>query len=291
MILKDYILSYVNSNLSDTKYEISDILRIIAKYKNISKDLLYVNLDKVNLSKNEIDKINMELDRYYIENIPLQYILGKQAFYGEEYIVDENVLIPRADTEILVDTAIKYIKKYNLKNMVDMCSGSGCIGISIAKNCDIEKVVLVDVSKKAMEVAKKNVIKNGVGKKVVPVISDLFSIFFDRDSNYGKEKYDIIVSNPPYIPTNDINRLDANVKNEPLIALDGGDDGMDFYIKILNQSQNFLKSAGFLMFEIGYDELYKIKNIISSFENYELVENLKDLNMNDRVVVCRFLQK
>ena len=168
-----------------------------------------------------------------------------------------------------------------------MCTGSGCVGISIAKNTDIKIAFLVDISKKALDVAEKNIKLNDVFNKVKTIHSDLFNVFLDKAEN----TYDIIVSNPPYIPTNDILSLDENVKKEPFIALNGGKDGMDVYRKIFTQAKKVLKNNGLLLLEIGYDELAKITELIKNDDNYILVESVKDLGGNDRVVVCRFLQK
>lgn len=285
--IKEYITKYTKENLENIDYDISDILRIIAYYKNTSKENIYINLDTVYLNLKEQIVIDNLLNKLYKENIPLQYITKRQSFYKEEYIVNEDVLIPRQDSEILVEKAIEYITKENLTNLIDMCTGSGCIGISIAKNTDIKTAFLVDISKKALEIATKNASLNDVFTKVKTVKSDLFDFFFDKSVN----AYDIIVSNPPYIPTNDIEYLDKNVQHEPRIALDGGIDGMEIYRKIFIQAKRVLKDNGLLLLEIGYDELEKITDIITNDENYELIESVKDLGGNDRVVVCRFLQK
>ena len=216
----------------------------------------------------------------------MAYIIGKVNFYNEQYIVNHDVLIPWLDSEILVEKAIEYINNENLNTMLDMCTGSGCIGISITKNSKIKYTTLIDVSKEALEIANKNIILNKVDKKCSTIHSDLFSSL-----NNSNIKYDIIVSNPPYIPTKDINGLDASVKKEPTIALDGGKDGMDFYRKILKQALNHLNNNAVLIFEIGYDELEKFKEIINRYAEYKVVESLKDYGGNDRVVVCRFQNK
>ena len=245
------------------------------------------NLDTISINLKDQIVIESLLNKLYKENIPLQYITNSQFFYNEEYFVNENVLIPRQDTEILVEKAIWYITNENLTTLIDMCTGSGCVGISIAKNTDIKIAFLVDISKKALDVAEKNIKLNDVFNKVKTIHSDLFNVFLDKAEN----TYDIIVSNPPYIPTNDILSLDENVKKEPFIALNGGKDGMDVYRKIFTQAKKVLKNNGLLLLEIGYDELAKITELIKNDDNYILVESVKDLGGNDRVVVCRFLQK
>lgn len=285
--LKQYLNRYINNNLKNNEYEMNDIYRIVAKVKNVTKEEIILNCEKIVVSYQEQIILDRLLNKLYKENIPLQYILGKQNFYNEVYEVNENVLIPRADTEILVEKAIEYIEKENLEKLIDMCTGSGCVGISIAKNSNIKFGFLVDVSKEALEVARKNIILNEVGNKVCILKSNLFDEFEGIQEN----KYDIIVSNPPYIKTSVIKTLDKNVQNEPILALDGGKDGLQVYRKIFEQSKKVLKTNGYLMLEIGYDQLEQITKIINKDENYELIESVKDLGGNDRVIVCRFLQK
>lgn len=285
--IKEYIKLYIQENIKDVDYDISDILRVIAYYKNTTKDKLYAKIDEVFLNLEEQIVIDNLLYKLYKENVPLQYITKRQLFYNEEYIVNENVLIPRQDSEILVEKAIEYIEKENLTTLIDMCTGSGCIGISIVKNTELKLAFLVDISKEALEITDKNIKLNDVFNRAKTIQSDLFDFFLDKSEN----KYDIIVSNPPYIPTNDIVTLDKNVQHEPIIALDGGIDGMDMYRQILSQAKSILKENGLLLFEIGYDELEKIKEEVNKIKEYEIIEIVKDLSGNDRVVVCRFLQR
>ena len=281
--VKDYLL-YNKSIKKD--FNIKEALNIFSSIKNIDVNDIFINMDGIMLDYNEQIKTNMMLNRLYKDNIPMAYIIGKVNFYNEQYIVNQDVLIPRVDSEILVEKAIEYINNENLNTMLDMCTGSGCIGISITKNSKIKYTTLIDVSKEALEITNKNIILNKVDKKCSTLHSDLFS-----NLNNSNIKYDIIVSNPPYIPTKDINGLDASVKKEPTIALDGGKDGMDFYRKILKQALNHLNNNAVLIFEIGYDELEKFKEIINRYPEYKVVESLKDYGGNDRVVVCRFQNK
>lgn len=281
--VKDYLL-YNKSIKKD--FNIKEALNIFSSIKNIDVNDIFINMDGIMLDYNEQIKTNMMLNKLYKDNIPMAYIIGKVNFYNEKYIVNQDVLIPRVDSEILVEKAIEYINNENLNTMLDMCTGSGCIGISITKNSKIKYTTLIDVSKEALEITNKNIILNKVDKKCSTIHSDLFSSL-----NNSNIKYDIIVSNPPYIPTGDINGLDKSVKKEPTIALDGGKDGMDFYRKILKQALNHLNNNAVLIFEIGYDELEKFKEIINRYPEYKVVESLKDFGGNDRVVVCRFQNK
>ena len=285
ILLKEFLNNYID-NLNKEK-KISDIssdecLRIIAKSLKKDKNYIYLHLNDIYLNDSDIKNISSMLKMRYIENIPLQYILGKQNFFKEEYIVNENVLIPRQDTEILVETAIYYINKNKYVSLLDLCTGSGCVGISIANNSNISKVDLVDISENALKVASKNICLNDVKKEIKVILSDLFT---KLDTN---NKYDIIVSNPPYIKKQDILSLSEEVKKEPLLALDGGKSGTIFYKKILENAYGYLNKNGMIIFEIGYDELEDIKKIIAEYEHYTYINGIKDLGGNDRVVVISF---
>ena len=212
------------------------------------------------------------------KNIPLEHIIYKKEFMGISFYVDENVLIPRPDTEILVEEVIKIAKQTNAKKILDLCTGSGAIVVSLAKflpNCEF---VATDISKKALEIAEKNAISNNVENRVKFIQSDVFG-------NLKGHKFDIIVSNPPYIETAVIKSLDENVKKEPHIALDGGEDGLDFYRRIYNEGYTFLNSNGFIYVEIGYNQKFNVTEIIQSTSNYKEVQCIKDLANNDRVIV------
>lgn len=281
--IKELLEEYMLNKFKDINYSYDECLRIISKVLNKTKNEVYINLKDIILKKEDIEKIKELLDKRYLENIPLQYILGKQNFFNEEYFVNENVLIPRQDTEILVETAISYILKNNYNYLLDMCTGSGCVGISIANNSNVKKIDLVDVSKEALKVASKNICLNDVKKDINVIHSDLFSKLDSRN-----KKYDIIVSNPPYIKKKDLDTLEKQVKNEPILALDGGEDGMYFYDKILDEARNYLNKNSLVIFEIGYDELEDIIEVIKKYDEYSFKECKKDLAGLDRVVVIAY---
>lgn len=187
------------------------------------------------VSKNYEEDYLKELGKI-INGMPLQYIMHKQEFMGLNFYVDENVLIPQPDTEILVEEAIKLIhsfEKLDKVQVLDLCTGSGAIAVSIIKYVPNVKVFASDISKKALEVANKNVINNKV-KNVELLESDMFE-------NLKNYKFDFIVSNPPYIESNAIKNLSKEVQNEPEIALDGGQDGLKFYRIILKEAYKYLK--------------------------------------------------
>ena len=216
--------------------------------------------------------------------VPYAYIVGHKEFMGLDFLVNENVLIPRDDTEVLVEKVLEIIKSKKDEaqslRILDMCTGSGCIAISLAHFCNCE-VVAVDKSHKALEIAKENANKNNVN--VTFVESDLFE-------NLSKEnKFDIIVSNPPYIKKNVIDTLQKEVKeHEPMMALDGGEDGLFFYKKIASESKMYLKQNGVLAFEIGYDQADDVRAILEN-EKYGNIEVTKDLSNNDRVIIAQII--
>ncbi len=216
------------------------------------------------------------------KKIPLQYALGKWYFMGDSFIVSPDCLIPRPDTEILVYEALKLLKSGG--RVADLCTGSGCIGISMLKNrADIEDMTLADISSGALDIARKNARLLGVEDRCSFALCDI-----TRGIPLGK--YDMIVSNPPYIPSADIDTLTCEVKNEPRLALDGGDDGLDIVRSLLDSAPSALNEGGFLLIEFGYDQGAKIGAIMDkklldgAYSDYKI---LKDYGSNDRVLVAK----
>lgn len=212
-----------------------------------------------------------------IDGEPLQYLTGQQEFMKLNFMVNKNVLIPRQDTEILVEEVLKLTNDFKDLKILDMCTGSGAIAISISKFILNVKVYAVDISNNALEVAKYN--NEKLNTNVVFIESDLFQNV--------KGKFNIIVSNPPYIKTSVINELEEEVKNEPKLALDGGQDGLFFYRKIIENAHNFLEQKGYLCLEIGYDQKDGVIDIINKTGKYKEVYYKKDLAGNDRIVICK----
>jgi len=278
----------------DINYDLSKVDIFESEYECIINVLAYILGKKTNevrlmrdviLTEEQKEKLDKVLDLLCNKSIPFQYITGRVNIYNEEYIITPDVLIPRQDTECIIENAIQRINTNNLKTMLDLCTGSGVIGISVAKNSCIEKVNLLDISSKAIDVVNKNVILNNVQAKCTTIVSDLFLGLVDN-----KYKYDIITANPPYISYEEYEGLSPYVKYEPENALVAQDNGLYFYKKIAEESKNFLNNNGFLLLEIGYNEGAQVESILKQ-QGYACIEIIKDLNLNDRVVICRFQNK
>ena len=210
---------------------------------------------------------------------PIQYITNMQEFMKLKFYVDNRVLIPQPDTEILVENVISIVENTQ-KNcqkeieILDLCTGSGIIGICLKKNLQNVKVYVSDISEDALDVAKKNSIQNNV--EISFIKSDLFDEI--------NEKFDRIVSNPPYIESSTLEGLSMEVKNEPKIALDGGKDGLDFYRKIIKEAPNFLNKSGYLSLEIGYNQKDAVEKLLKTYK-YKDIQIKKDLSNIDRVII------
>ncbi len=242
------------------------------------------NLDRTELvlkgrndvSEEEIEKVNdMVLRR--LKGEPLQYIIGECEFMSLKFYTERGVLIPRSDTETLVEKILDFTDENEEYKALDICTGTGCIGISIANYRKKAEVKLLDISDIAINLAKRNIILNNVNDRVFAEKEDILK-------DYPKEKYDIIVSNPPYIESDVIDTLQVEVKDyEPHLALDGGKDGLIFYRRIVDIAPDMLNKDGILAFEIGYNQGSKVLEIMKkSFYNIQII---KDLCGNDRVVI------
>lgn len=223
--------------------------------------------EKVELLKKEIKALE--------ENIPLQYVLGHINFYGNDFYIDERVLIPRFETEELVENTIKYINKYFTEpvDIIDLGTGSGVIGLTLEKKVSTKSVDLIDISKEALEVTHINCEK--LSSKANIIESDMFSSV--------EKKYDVIISNPPYIKTKE--EIESIVKeNEPHIALYAGPNGLDCYQKILENIKYHMKERCLIAFEIGYTQKEDLKQLISKYLPTSKVEVKKDLSGKDRMI-------
>ncbi|GAA0121263.1 MAG: peptide chain release factor N(5)-glutamine methyltransferase [Clostridium argentinense] len=271
-ILKD---NQIESYIIDTNLLLCHVLKVEKLYIMMNRD--------VEVSKEDEEKF-FSLIKLRSEKMPIKYILGSSEFMGLNFSVKEGVLIPRPDTEILVEECIKIIKKNNLKYVCDVCTGSGAIGISIAHYINDSNVTLYDISNEALEITEKNIEKLGVREQCRVYYSNLLSKAIEE-----KKIFDMVVSNPPYIRKEEIKTLMEDVKNyEPHLALDGGEDGLEFYRKITLESKYILKKRGYLAFEIGHDQREAVIKILEE-NKFTNIYSLKDLYQNDRVVIGQIL--
>ena len=247
--------------------------------KVLNKDKLFIMLNRdFNLNKEQENEF-LQLVETRKNKMPIKYILGECEFMSMDFIVKPGVLIPRPDTEILVEEVINIVKEEGYTRICDVCSGSGAIGISIAQFVESAKVMLYDISNDAIDVSNLNIKRFNLSHRVKVEFSDLLKAPIDQN-----KKFDVIVSNPPYIREDVIPTLMEDVKNyEPIIALSGGEDGLDFYRRITKESLLILEKGGLLAFEIGYDQREAVMDILLQ-SGFKEIKCIKDLSGNDRVV-------
>lgn len=227
---------------------------------------------------------------------PVQYIMGCQEFMGLEFIVNENVLIPRQDTETLVEDALEIINTGTLRgedmdvkrkewDILDLCTGSGAIGVSLARIANKVNVTCSDISEGAIKVAKENAQKHGLAKSMKFEQGDLLKPFANH---FRKKRFDMIISNPPYIKSSVIPTLQREVcEHEPLSALDGGESGLDFYERIVSGVGSHLKKGGVLLMEIGNDQGEAVSGLLSRNGEFTSIRVLRDLAQRDRIVFAK----
>lgn len=207
---------------------------------------------------------------------PLQYIFGEWDFYGRPFYVGPGVLVPRADTETLIEAVLENLKEKETPEILDLCAGSGCIGITLAKEKENTKVLMVEKFDEAIRYAKRNIERNSAFNAEVEK-GDIF------ESAFSDRKYDIIVSNPPYIPQAEMDEISPETKFEPETALLAGDEGMQFYKAITENYKNSLKENGVIAFEVGINQSERVAELLKA-QGFKNVTVKKDLNSIDRVV-------
>ena len=221
----------------------------------------------------ETIKTAEEITEKRLERIPLQYLIGKVEFFGVEFETNENVLIPRPDTEIICEKALEILKEND--HIADICCGTGCIGLSLMKHVNVY-ADFYDISPDCIKTTLKNATNLGLMERINIYKRDVF----DDSFFFGCEKYDLIISNPPYIERNVIETLSEEVKHEPVLALDGGEDGLDFYRRFLDILPGMLNENGKILFEIGYNQGKSINEICN--EHGYKCSVFKDYSGNDR---------
>lgn len=265
---EELAVSGVENGLYEARLFLANVLK-----KSVEWVMIHIEDE---IEKTEKEVFDGLIDRR-IKGEPFQYIVGNCCFFGYDFLVNESVLVPRSDTEVWVEKVIKLAKEVKANSILDLCTGSGCIAITLKK--ELKDVLLygVDISENALAVAKENAKINNADVKFI--LSDLFN-------NLPMNKFDIIVSNPPYIPSKEIQTLARDVQREPIIALDGGEDGLEFYRKIIKKAKEFLKENGYLALEFGYDQAKKVEKILLENE-FEVLDMIKDYSGNTRAIISK----
>ena len=228
------------------------------------------------------------LKQRHLAGEPVAYLIGEWEFYGLPLDISDAVLIPRVDTEVLAEQAINYVSELPGARVMDLCAGSGCVGLAIASRCKLAHVTLGELSSEALKICRQNIRRSSLSGRVVPVFADALE---KPDRNLGE--FDCIVSNPPYIPTADIDGLDASVKDyEPLMALDGGEDGLDFYRAIAEKWRDALAKNGRLYFEVGIGQADDVVRIMrnAGFGDIEIVKDTLGINRVVYGTVCESIE-
>ena len=269
----DIVLSLEKAGVDSPKYDAQILLEHFCSVR--PHELPFIG-EKDFGSAELADAVKKRADRY-----PLQYIIGSWSFMTEEYEVNEDCLIPRSDTELLVETAIKMLPER--ASFIDLCTGSGCVAIStLAARRDC-RATAVDLFPKTLDLAKRNAQKNKVADRFSPILADVLAA--PSEEIISRAPFGAILSNPPYIQSHVVKALSPEVKFEPEAALDGGSDGLDFYRAILKFYTPLLSPDGFFAFEIGYDQGQGLQHLAS--KHGFCCEILSDLSSNDRVAVLK----
>ena len=260
-------LHNIQSPMLDAEIILSDIMGVNKEF--------FITENNKKISEKIIKRFNVAIKRR-IKNEPIAYIVGKKEFWSEQFLVKKGILVPRPETEIMIYKIIKLFKNRSI-NILDIGTGSGCILLSILKELKNSRGMGIDISKEAIEIAKKNSKNLSLLNRSRFKVSDL--------SKFNIGKYDLIVSNPPYIPTNDIKKLSKDIINyEPNIALDGGFDGLDLIKKVIYKSNSLLKRNGLLTLEIGNSQYKKVSSILKH-QGFKEISKEYDYNSNVRCII------
>jgi release factor glutamine methyltransferase len=245
---------------------------------------LYTQFEKI-VSEEKLDNLHGLVERAG-RHEPIAYLAGKTEFYSLELEISADCMIPRPETELLVERAIEFLRSRKGKQLVcDLCTGSGCIAVAIARNYPDCWIIATDISDAALSVAEKNIEKHNLKDRIKLLCGDLFDPIVPH---LDVEKFDLIVCNPPYVSAAEFEKLGKNVKDyEPKQALFAGDDGLDIYRKIIKRVGEFLKSDAALMLEIGYEQGQAVRELLEQVGIFAEITLEKDFHDNDRIVIAR----
>lgn len=260
-----------NAGIEDYVFEAKQIIKHIT---GLSATQILTNYNN-KLTQFQEDNLTVIIRQREIR-YPLQYIFGEWDFYGRSFNVGPGVLVPRADTEILAEHCLKFLKTVNSPEILDLCAGSGCIGITLGKECESANVLMIEKYKEAILYAQKNIERNKAQNVKISQGDVLKKVAADK-------KYDLIVSNPPYIPIDEMNTISPETKFEPETALIGGEDGLKFYKAIIENYKDSLNEGGMLAFEVGINEYKEVSDLMEDAA-FKKIEVINDLGSIQRVV-------
>jgi release factor glutamine methyltransferase len=280
--LLNWITDYFTEKNVDSPRLSAELL--LSHILNLQRIDLYTNFDR-KVPKDKLDRLHTLVKRA-AQSEPIAYLIGKTEFYSIEMDIAADCMIPRPETELLVDRAIEFLKsREGMQQTCDLCTGCGCIAIAIAKNISNVYITATDISPAALNVAAKNIQKHSLTDKIRLLCGDLFEPLVPH---LDAGKFDLRVCNPPYVSATDYEALDNNVKEyEPKIALWAGSDGLDIYRQIAVKVDDFLKPGGVLILEIGYSQGQAVRDLLEKTNCFFEIKIEKDFHNNDRIIIAR----
>jgi len=280
--LLNWITQYLTDKGIDSPRLGAELL--LSQVLGLKRIELYTKFDKI-VAGQELDKLH-DLVKRAGQNEPVAYLTGRTEFYSLELNITGDCMIPRPETELLVQRAIEFLRtRTGIQFVCDLCTGSGCIAVAIAKNFPNSRIIATDISSAALTVAAGNVEKHRLKEQIKLLCGDLFEPLI---RHLDVDKFDLIVCNPPYVSAAEYEKLDKNVKDyEPKIALFAGDDGMNSYQRIIEKANQFLKTGAALMLEIGYAQGSAIVSLLEQTGAFNEIKIEKDVHDNDRIVIAR----
>jgi release factor glutamine methyltransferase len=280
--LLNWVAEYLKNKGVDSPRLSAEIL--LSSVLGLKRIELYTQFEKI-ITEEQLTRLHDLVERAG-KHEPIAYLAGKTGFYSLELDITADCMIPRPETELLVERAIEFLRTRNGKQFVcDLCTGSGCIAVAIARNYPDCQIIATDISDAALSVAAKNDEKHGLKERIKLLCGDLFDPIMPQ---LDVEKFDLIVCNPPYVSTAEFEKLGKNVKDyEPKLALFAGDDGLDIYRKIIERVGEFLKPDAALMLEIGYNQGQNVREFLEQVRIFAEITIEKDFNGNDRMIIAK----
>jgi release factor glutamine methyltransferase len=277
--LLNWITGYLTDNGIDSPRLSAELL--LSDVLNLKRIELYSNFDKP-VTQQQLDRLHILVERAG-RHEPIDYLLGKTEFYSLQLKVSPDCMIPRPETELLVDKALDFLRNRNGKQIIcDLCTGCGCIAIAIAKNFAKAEIIATDISSAALRIAAENVAAHNLKDRIQLLCGDLFEPI---EAKMGGHKFDLIVCNPPYVSAAEYEKLGKKVRDyEPKLALFAGDDGLDIYRRIIEKAEQFLKPGSALMLEIGYNQGRAVRQLLEQASYFSEITIGKDHNNNDRIL-------